>query len=275
MKANPNTRSTNMNEQMLDIAKIRIDGDTQPRLAIEQVIVAEYADLLESGTEFPPVQVVSDGAVHWLVDGFHRYFAHRKLGRKQIKAEVTTGLQEEAQWLSLTANKAHGLRRTNQDKAKAVIRALKMKPELSDNAIAEHIGVSNRMVAKYRESIESRKRARQEAKVGTGQPTSDSGVKVSHLTTRAGLDGKRYAVKAKPKGGISPKAFTPTRQHSQPVDSKTPISMPQDPDMGAHTLFDLFDQTYIRRLVARLQSLLDGTAGPAPVLREIAAATKN
>lgn len=271
MNGNPNTRSTNMGEQMLDISKIRIDGDTQPRLAIDQVVVAEYADLLESGTEFPPVQVVSDGAVHWLVDGFHRYFAHRKLGRKQIKAEVTTGLQDEAQWLSLSANKAHGLRRTNQDKAKAVIKALKMKPDKSDGAIAKHVGVADVTVAKYRASMEEARRLREEKTAGA----KVSGPRILDLPTRVGRDGKRYPVKAKPKGGISPKAFTPTRQHSQPVDSKTPISMPQDPDMGAHTLFDLFDQTYIRRLVARLHALLEGTAGPAPVLREIAAATKN
>lgn len=141
-----------MSEQMLDIAKIRIDGDTQPRMAIDQGVVAEYADLLETGTQFPPVQVVSDGAVFWLVDGFHRYFAYRKLGRKQIKAEVSSGLQDEAQWLSLSANKAHGLRRTNSDKGKAVIKALKMKPDLTDRAIAEHVGVSPTTVSSHRPS---------------------------------------------------------------------------------------------------------------------------
>jgi ParB-like chromosome segregation protein Spo0J len=150
-----------MNEQMLDIAKIKIDGDTQPRMAIDQNVVAEYADLLESGTTFPPVQVVSDGAVFWLVDGFHRYFAHRKLARKEINAQVVTGLQEEAQWLSLAANKAHGLRRTNNDKAKAVIKALKMKPDMSDNAIAGHVGVSQPTVSKYRASIEEARRVRE------------------------------------------------------------------------------------------------------------------
>lgn len=252
-----------MNEQMLDIAKIKIDGDTQPRMAIDQNVVAEYADLLESGTTFPPVQVVSDGAVFWLVDGFHRYFAHRKLARKQINAEMITGLQEEAQWLSLAANKAHGLRRTNSDKGKAVIKALKMKPDLSDRAIAEHVGVAPTTVTKYRSEIEaSRKRLAAPVQIG-------------HVTPRKGRDGKIYRTRSNRKPGISPNALTPIRSHSQPVDTKTPISMPRDPEMGAHTLFDLFDKAYIRRLLTRLQALLDGTAGPAPVLQEIAAATQN
>ena len=80
-----------MNEQMLDIAKIRIDGDTQPRLAIDQVVVAEYADLLESGTEFPPVQVVSDGAVHWLVDGFDRPYIEALVTELQALLAGTAG----------------------------------------------------------------------------------------------------------------------------------------------------------------------------------------
>ena len=255
MKANPNTRSTNMNEQMLDISKIRIDGDTQPRLAIDQVVVAEYADLLESGTEFPPVQVVSDGAVHWLVDGFHRYFAHRKLGRKQIKAEVTTGLQEEAQWLSLSANKAHGLRRTNNDKAKAVIKALKMKPGQSDGAIAEHVGVAQNTVTRYRASMEEARQKREAQQTNT--PTS--GQTKFDLPTRLGRDGKRYPVKTKHKPGISPNAFTPIRESTKPAPM-TALSMPHDPVMGARTLIELFKPDYLRALVAHLSEHLKGVA---------------
>lgn len=241
-----------MSEQMLDIAKIKIDGDTQPRMAIDQGVVAEYADLLESGTEFPPVQVVSDGAVFWLVDGFHRYFAHRQLGRKQIKAEVTTGLQEEAQWLSLSANKAHGLRRTNNDKAKAVIKALKMKPGDTDGAIAEHIGVSQAMVSKYRRSIEDARKLREQK----GSPSHSSVQNGFELPTRTGKDGKKYNPAAR--RGAS-KAFTPIRESTKPAPM-TALSMPHDPVMGARTLIELFKPDYLRALVAYLSEHLKGVA---------------
>lgn len=244
-----------MNEQMLDIAKIRIDGDTQPRLAIDQDVVAEYASLLESGTEFPSVQVVSDGAVHWLVDGFHRYFAHRKLGRKQIKAEVTTGLQEEAQWLSLGANKAHGLRRTNNDKAKAVIKALIMKPQMSDSAIAEHIGVNDKTVAKYRESIANARKLRE----GHGTAPKTSGSEIPNLAHRVGKDGKKYPPSPTRKSSVSSKAFTPIRESTKPAPM-TALSMPHDPVMGARTLIELFKPDYLRALVAHLSEHLKGVA---------------
>lgn len=241
-----------MNEQMLDITKIRIDGDTQPRLAIDQDVVAEYAGLLESGTEFPPVQVVSDGAVHWLVDGFHRYFAHRKLGRKEIKAEVTTGLQEEAQWLSLSANKAHGLRRTNNDKAKAVIKALKMRAQLTDRVIAEHVGVNHVTVAKYRESIESARRLREDKRPLSKLPVGE----IHQQPSRIGRDGKKYNPAAR--RGAS-KAFTPIRQSTKPAPM-TALSMPHDPVMGARTLIELFKPDYLRALVVHISEHLKGVA---------------
>ena len=131
-----------MSIQNLDIDKIRIDGDTQPRVAIDENVVKQYADDLEAGAKFPPVQVMSDGATYWLVDGFHRYHAHKKLGKTQIAAKVANGVQTEAQWQSLTANKAHGLRRTNEDKAKAILKALKLRPDVTDYVIADHVGVA-------------------------------------------------------------------------------------------------------------------------------------
>lgn len=258
-----------MTAQMLDMAKVRMDGDTQPRLAIDQEIVSEYAEALEAGAEFPPVQVVSDGAAHWLVDGFHRFYAHRKLGRTQIKAEVTTGLLEEAQWLSLTANKTHGLRRTNQDKAKAVIRALKMKPELSDNAIAEHVGVSQPTVSKYRTVIDEGRKRREGMKLDA----TGGGNKIYNPPkTRVGRDGRKCVVHSARKAAIAP--HTPIRSTS-PVDDRRHIGMSKDPAMGARALFEFFDRPYIEQLVGELQALLAGTAGPAPSLRDIPQAQKH
>ena len=59
----------------LSLDSIAIDGDTQPREEIKQLLVEEYADAIELGDEFPPVTVFHDGKIFWLADGFHRYFA--------------------------------------------------------------------------------------------------------------------------------------------------------------------------------------------------------
>lgn len=238
-----------MSEQILEMSVVRIDGDTQPRTAINPGIVQEYAEAMEAGVQFPPVTIVHDGAAHWLVDGFHRFFAHRRLNRQQIKAEVITGELAEARWLSLAANKAHGVRRSNEDKAKAVARALRMRPDLSDMAIASHVGVSNRMVGNHRAALDA--------------TLKNSKSPVSQTPTRVGRDGRamntsKIGRRAR-RGGIAKNAFQPVRGHSNPQPMRA-LNMPQDPVMGARTLIELFDATYLRALVVFLTKHLEGAA---------------
>ncbi len=232
---------------MLDMSALRVDGDTQPRAAIDPGVVAEYAEALEAGAEFPPVEVVGDGAAHWLVDGFHRFYAHRRLGRTQIRAVVSTGMLEDARWRSLGANKTHGLRRTNADKAKAVRKALKLRADLSDRAIAEHVGVDHKTVARYREAVDQR------------QMLANGRGEIPHLPGRAGRDGKRYPARrnARSKGRISRKAFKPVRTGSKPLPM-TALNMSHDPVMGARTLIELFDADYLRALTTFLTRHLEG-----------------
>ena len=245
-----------MSEQVLGMAVLRIDGDTQPRVAIDQAVVQEYADAIQSGTEFPPVEVVHDGTAYWLVDGFHRFFAYKKLNRPKIKATVTTGLQAEAQWKSLSANKTHGLHRTNADKAKAVTKALKLKWEMSDPAIAEHVGVGPTMVSRYRQAIIDAQQSTQ--KKGATSPMVKSNVRIgrdgrSINTARIG----RNTPRRRKFGGIAKNAFTPVRTGTPPTPM-TAISMPQDPVMGARTLIEVFDAEYLRKLVDFLVNHLQG-----------------
>jgi len=243
-----------MSEQMLDMSVVRIDGDTQPRTTINPEIVQEYAEAMEAGVEFPPITVVHDGAAHWLVDGFHRFFAHRRLSRQQIKAEVITGELTEARWLSLAANKAHGVRRSNDDKGKAVTRALRMRPGLSDREIAEHVGVGKTMVLRYRDVLEKQRAA-----------TAPSGGPKDHLATRTGRDGKRYPARpakrrsGRHSGGIAKNALSPVRTGSAPA-KMTALNMPHDPIMGARTLIEVFGTDYLRALIVFLSKHLEGVS---------------
>ena len=236
-----------MSEQHLDMSVVRIDGDTQPRTAINPGIVQEYAEAMQAGAEFPPVTVVHDGATYWLVDGFHRFFAHRRLNRQQIKAEVIAGELADARWLSVSANKAHGLRRTNEDKVKAVARALKLRADLSDRAIAEHVGVHHSMVSRHRAALESTVAQRQSER-------------------RVGLDGRRRSTSSarqrprrRARAGTARNAFKPVRAGSAPA-RMTALNLPHDPIMGARTLIELFDADYLRALVTFLTKHLEGAA---------------
>ena len=156
----------------LPLDVLRLDGGTQPRVRIDWDVVQEYAERMRAGDRFDPVTVFFDGTDHWVSDGFHRIHAAREAGQATFQSEIWEGPLEEAIWDSLGANKNHGLRRSNEDKARSVKMALRKRPDLSDRAIADHVGVSDRMVNKYRSQE---------------QPTA----KLSQSTTRTGRDGRK------------------------------------------------------------------------------------
>lgn len=140
----------------IKLDKIRLDGDTQSRKELDEDVVKEYSDLMKDGVEFPPLGVVFDGSDYWLYDGFHRRFAAVKANVKEFRCIVVNGTREDARWFSYSANITHGLKRSPEDKRKAVISALKHPKgaKLSDHKIAEHVGVSHVMVGKYRNQLE-------------------------------------------------------------------------------------------------------------------------
>ena len=116
---------------MLDISQIRRDGGTQSRVKIDEVTVSEYAEAMANpDTVFPPVVVYCDGTDYWLADGFHRVAAWERIGRSDIPVDIRRGDQRRAILHSLAANAANGLRRTNDDKRRAVLTLLE-DPEWS------------------------------------------------------------------------------------------------------------------------------------------------
>jgi hypothetical protein len=141
--------------QELPVGKIRIDGDTQPRMEVYEDVVEDYRRDMARGAQFPPVEVVFDGTDYWLFDGFHRYKAARLAQRKKMTAIIYEGTKEEAAWRSLGANAVHGLRRSREDTAWAIERAIKFHPDRSNRFIARHVGVDHNTVARQRKELES------------------------------------------------------------------------------------------------------------------------
>ena len=139
----------------LNIKTIRIDGGTQSRVEINNEVVSDYAEAIKVGIEFPPVVVFHDGADYWLADGFHRFHAHNQAGKASIAADVRKGTVRDAILFSAGANGAHGLRRTNADKRKAVETILSDGEwvKWSDRRIAEVCGVGAPLVGDVRKAI--------------------------------------------------------------------------------------------------------------------------
>ena len=104
---------------------LRRDGGTQPRAEIIPSLVA---------------------------DGFHRTAGKEKIGNKKIPAQVHQGTRRDAILYAAGANAAHGQRRTNADKRRAVETLLRDKEwgNWSDREIARRCNVSDRFVNEVR-----------------------------------------------------------------------------------------------------------------------------
>jgi len=140
----------------LELTKIRLDGNTQPRVSLNEEVVAEYAEAVMQGSAFPAVTVFHDGSDYWLADGFHRFFAHKRAKHTEIETNVRTGTLRDALLFSVGANDKHGLRRSNEDKRRAVLILLNDPEwsEWSDMEIARQAGVSNATVHRVRKSLQ-------------------------------------------------------------------------------------------------------------------------
>lgn len=127
---------------------IQFDAGTQIRAAINEVAVAEYAELMQADTKFPPVVLYHDGNTYYMADGFHRALAAKRIGCTEIPAVVHPGTRADALWFALGANKANGQRLSEADKTHAVAIALRAWPDKMQREIAEQVGCSESLVSK-------------------------------------------------------------------------------------------------------------------------------
>lgn len=192
----------------LDITTIRQDGGTQPRASYSFGVADSYAEDMEAGATFPPVVVFYDGTDYWLADGFHRVFAAKKIGQEAIDADVRQGTLEDAQWFSYSVNQAHGLRRSNEDKRRAVEAALKhpRSAGMSNRELATYIGVSFEYIGRVQKDL-----------------TIDQSI--VRTNARTGRDGRTINTsnigkkKPKPKPTTpNPIDYEPQEEERQPID---------------------------------------------------------
>jgi hypothetical protein len=137
--------------------QIRLDGGIQPRAELSPQVIDEYAAQMKEGaTAFPPVVVYYDGQDYWLTEGFHRVHAAIRAGFKKIGAEVKQGDRRDAMLFAVGSNAFHGLRRTQADKRRVVLRLLEDEEwsrKLSDGEIARRCCVHQTFVSQLRRQL--------------------------------------------------------------------------------------------------------------------------
>jgi len=132
-------------ESLIPLNDVHLDASVQTRLTIREDDVLTYAAMMTEGVVFPAIVLFTDGASHYIGDGFHRVLAARKAGRTTLLADLRTGTREDALWFALGANK-HGHPLSTPDKKHAITLALAAFPDYSLNKIAEQIGCSRTWV---------------------------------------------------------------------------------------------------------------------------------
>jgi hypothetical protein len=174
--------------------------------------------------------------------GFHRIAAALKKGETRISAIIKEGSLADAQWYSFGVNKTHGLRRTNEDKRRAVKATLEheLSDDWSDGKISDHCGVTQRMVGEVRKSCVS--------------PLKNSGV-----TKRVGRDGKVYD--AEKASAASKKRAAKTTTSKTTTTVKVEEDLPEEAFVEEHeepkTAYVLEEET--KATAALLIYLLPGT----------------
>lgn len=136
----------------LSCDQIEATEKTQIRRTLDKATIDQYREDLESGAVFPPVDVFREKGSSRVIlaDGFHRLYAHIHADRPEIDVNIHEGGPVEAIIFAAGANAAHGLRRTNADKRRAVELCLK-HPEISKRSrqeIADICRVTKRTVQK-------------------------------------------------------------------------------------------------------------------------------
>ncbi len=148
-------------KRSLPLSQIERNTAAQPRLRLDPSTVEAYREAMTGpdGTPawgtFPSVVVFGKDDHYYLADGFHRIAAAEAAGLSQVSAEVHLGGLREAILHSVGANAAHGLRRTNEDKRRAVETLLHDKEwsTKSDRWIAERASVSPDTVGRIRREL--------------------------------------------------------------------------------------------------------------------------
>lgn len=155
----PNTDSiTQLNNVItLPLSDVVYREDLYPRIKSDSATIQRYAQNIDV---LPPIEINQHGI---LIDGFHRWTAHRKAEAATIRAFVTeTASEVELYALAIQRNSAHGLQMNEQDKQSSAIRLYAAGTGLDKQQIAAALSVSQRTITGYLSDVD--KQLREERK---------------------------------------------------------------------------------------------------------------
>jgi DNA modification methylase len=149
-----------MANKTIKVSDVIYREDLYPRIKADPATIQKYADNLEV---LPPIEINQNNE---LIDGYHRWTAHRKAEAETIAAIVTrTSSDVELLALACQRNAAHGLQLNNDDKRKMAIRLYAAGTGMEKNAIADALSVTLRSVTNYLSNIDKQLREERKQKI--------------------------------------------------------------------------------------------------------------
>jgi DNA-binding MarR family transcriptional regulator len=131
--------------------------DIYPRADWSRPTVERYVEALTAGDRFPPI--ILESGTDRLLDGMHRYQAHKRLGLTEIAAEyheIPAGMPGKLYAAGLSAR--NGDRITGKELQDVVLEVVAANPDYSMQAIARCIGVTRQTVGKWASPIVDRRK---------------------------------------------------------------------------------------------------------------------
>lgn len=141
----------------LAIEDVSIDLNIYPRSGWSTSTVQRYAEAMEAGDRFPPIVLERD--TNRLLDGMHRYQAHRERGIARIDVEyhdVPVGIPTKLYAASLSTK--HGDRITGEDLKEVARGTIKDNPDFSMKTVAQLLGRTRQTVSRWVGDITERRK---------------------------------------------------------------------------------------------------------------------
>lgn len=138
-----------MTEITMKVSDVKYREDLYPRIKADPALIQRYAANLEV---LPPIEVNQNNI---LIDGYHRWTAHRKNEAETISATVTeTASEIELFALAIRRNSNHGWQMDEDSKKSSAIRLYGDGTGMDKATIADVLSVSTRMVSSYLQAID-------------------------------------------------------------------------------------------------------------------------
>lgn len=143
---------------LIDLDQVVIDLDIYPRAEWSQPTVSRYAEAISAGEQLPPIAI--EAGTSRLLDGMHRYRAHRELGLGEIDAdehEIPDGVPTKLFAASFSTR--HGERISHRDLQEITREVVQANPEFNISTAAKYSGVTRQTASKWVSDITERRRS--------------------------------------------------------------------------------------------------------------------